>query len=555
LEKDRGKIGMVLFGRAYNAFVEEANLGIPKKFASQGILLIPHDFLPSDHLPSYDRMYWYSGQQILRTARLVKNHPQLFGTFITNFSCGPDSFILSYFRKIMGSKPSLTLELDSHSADVGIDTRIDAALDIIKNYLEMRPAEPLSSFVPEKDNQIHALRSKEIEVVIPSMGRFGSEALAAVFNSIGINAKSLPVPTTKTLGYGRNCTNCKECLPFILSAGSMLEYLKEGKTNNKKTLFFMPTGGGPCRQGQYITRLKDIIDELEIKDAAILTLMDENAYGGMGVKFLIRAWIAVVISDLMQDMEHTLRALALEKNASLIKLEQAWKDLLQILRQGSIFKIFAQLRKMAKGLSAIELRQPLNQAKLVSLVGEVFVRREEFSRMDLINKLSERGFVVRSAPVAEYIYYCNYLINKNSKALRVSWKDRIKTPMINALQVILEKKIKQILSESGLITIELVDIKKTIERARLLISEDLLGEGILTVGCALREIKHAACGIISIGPFACMPSRLAEAILSSEMAHLPFLSIETDGNPFPQIIQSKIEIFMLRAERFHHFQA
>ena len=42
--------------------------------------------------------------------------PQLFGTYITNFSCGPDSFIIGYFRDIMGRKPSLTLELVSSEA-------------------------------------------------------------------------------------------------------------------------------------------------------------------------------------------------------------------------------------------------------------------------------------------------------------------------------------------------------------------------------------------------------------------------------------------------------
>jgi hypothetical protein len=65
-----------------------------------------------------------------------------------------------------------------------------------------------------------------------------------------------------------------------------------------------------------------------------------------------------------------------------------------------------------------------------------------------------------------------------------------------------------------------------------------------------------------------MPSRVAEAILVKEMniegkklasnkeininsKNLPFLAIETDGNLFPQIIQSKLEIFMLQADRLH----
>jgi hypothetical protein len=36
-----------------------------------------------------------------------------------------------------------------------------------------------------------------------------------------------------------------------------------------------------------------------------------------------------------------------------------------------------------------------------------------------------------------------------------------------------------------------------------------------------------------------------------ELTNLPFLYVETDGNAFPQITQSKIEIFMMQAENLH----
>ena len=70
-----------------------------------------------------------------------------------------------------------------------------------------------------------------------------------------------------------------------------------------------------------------------------------------------------------------------------------------------------------------------------------------------------------------------------------------------------------------------------------------------------------------------MPTRVIEAVLSAEStmenkrlfdtAHgslgktggaidnLPFLSIESDGNPFPQIIEARIEAFCLQVERLH----
>ncbi|MNC96288.1 hypothetical protein D3C83_136260 [compost metagenome] len=37
----------------------------------------------------------------------------------------------------------------------------------------------------------------------------------------------------------------------------------------------------------------------------------------------------------------------------------------------------------------------------------------------------------------------------------------------------------------------------------------------------------------------------------SDFDELPFLSIESDGSPFPQIINAKLEAFCLRAGRLH----
>jgi predicted nucleotide-binding protein (sugar kinase/HSP70/actin superfamily) len=134
LEKDPDRTAVVIFARPYNGFVKEAHMGIPGKLASRGILVMPFDFLTFDDEKTKRHMYWGMGQLILKAARAVKRHPQLFGTYITNFSCGPDSFIVGYFRSLMGQKPSLTLELDSHTADAGLETRVEAFLDIVAAY-------------------------------------------------------------------------------------------------------------------------------------------------------------------------------------------------------------------------------------------------------------------------------------------------------------------------------------------------------------------------------------------------------------------------------------
>ncbi|MGE5680241.1 MAG: acyl-CoA dehydratase activase, partial [Bacillota bacterium] len=583
LQNDPERFAVVLLGRAYNAFAKEANLGVPQKFASRGITIIPHDFLPYDDLDSYSHMYWAMGQQILRGARFIKEHDQLFAAYITNFSCGPDSFIIPYFRNIMGRKPSLTLELDSHSADAGINTRIEAALDIIKSFRHLNS----KGQIEETTDEFRALEiigetkiidssgrelpitDSSVKVLVPSMGQLETQAFSAAFRYMGIRSEPLPVYTAETLTAGRGNTSCKECLPLILNAGSMIEYYQKRQDPNEKTLFFMAKGDGPCRLGQYYVYLEDIIKKRKMVNFGIYTLSDEDSYEGLGNKFVIRGWTALTLAAIMKDIYYAIQALAVDKISANMIFKEQYSKLLNVIEKGTQRDIYNQLKHTTEVLSRIEKKETIERAKKVVIVGEIFVRHDEFSRMDLMERLIERGFVVKVVPIGEYVYYSNYLArreNRNNSPL----KDNIKFSIRDYIQISIDRKIRKILSGSGFTEYDLPKMKEIIGRAEKFIRPEMPGEAILTVGSALREILDHVSGVISLGPFGCMPSRVAESILNVEMniqgkmysenrvngnkilaEDLPFLAIETDGNIFPQIIQSKIEIFMLQAERLH----
>ncbi len=136
---DRLYVG--LFGRPYNAFTRDANMGIPRKFTSRGVTVVPFDMIYDEGAPIFPNMYWYYGQQDMKAAEIVRQTPNLYLSWISNFSCAPDSFMLHYLRWMMGRKPYLVLEIDSHTADAGLDTRIEAFLDIIDSFRrEAHPA-------------------------------------------------------------------------------------------------------------------------------------------------------------------------------------------------------------------------------------------------------------------------------------------------------------------------------------------------------------------------------------------------------------------------------
>jgi predicted nucleotide-binding protein (sugar kinase/HSP70/actin superfamily) len=137
-----GRPAAVIVGRTYNTNDRGANLDLPLKLRKLGVLPIPIDFLPLDTVDitdAFPTMFWRSGQDILAAARLVAADPRLQAVYLTNFACGPDSFLVSFFRRLMGGKPFLELEIDEHTGDAGVITRCEAFFDSL-HLTNGRPA-------------------------------------------------------------------------------------------------------------------------------------------------------------------------------------------------------------------------------------------------------------------------------------------------------------------------------------------------------------------------------------------------------------------------------
>jgi len=590
LESDPQKFAVILFSRPYNGFVEEAHMGIPHKFASRGITVIPLDFLDLEEEHSKRHMYWGMGKRIMKAARLVERHPQLFGTYITNFSCGPDSFMVGYFRDIMGRKPSLTLELDSHTADAGLETRVEAFLDIVQAYRHLVAQNQIvakkktfiaartalnngAASVITSKGEVLPMTDPRVTVLLPSMGKYGAEALAAVLRGSGLNAKAHRPSDEAVLKLGRANTTCKECLPLILTTGTLLSYINNGKRDDEVLVYFFATGSGPCRFGQYYIFMEDLVKRLEIPDVALFALSSENSYVGMGEDFERRGWWGIIVSDVIEDIRSMLLTNAKDPEAAMAVLEQEWHKILKEIESGDYDRLEHQLTQTADRFRSLALRRPPQSVPVITLAGEIFVRRDALSRQYLTERLAKMGFATVCSPVAEWVLYCNYMVDEGLNPEDMSIMEKVKLKIRNKFQARYEKRIKSILSTSGLVQAEPLDMNTIIDNASPYISRDLPGEAILTIGSSLTEVVSHSCGVIAIGPFGCMPNRLSEAILNETMNsrdkmatepenkllrsvladidELPFLAIESDGSPFPQLINAKLETFCLRAERLH----
>jgi predicted nucleotide-binding protein (sugar kinase/HSP70/actin superfamily) len=592
LEADPERIAVVLFGRPYNAFAEETNKGVPSKFASRGVEIIPYDFLMYEAEENYKDTYWEMGQRIIKAARIIERHPQLFGCYLTNFLCALDSMMVQHFRDLLGTKPSLTIEVDSHTADAGVNTRIEAFMDVIKNYLKVqgrvgktqeafRPARAeldelgKAVFISARGEKTR-IESGKVKVVVPSMGDLFNRGFTAVLRGMGWNAEPLPVCDREALDLGRSVTTSKECLPIINIVGELMKYLKYRKDPEEKLVMMIVGAGGCCRVGQYDILLKTTIEKLRLPNITTMTLSNDDGYAGLGLGFRLGIVKSVYVFDALDDIRNAVKALAVDKPAALSLLNAEIDKIEGTFDGTNKTSFYKQLRLTAATLATIRTTVPITQAKYIGLVGEIFVRRDHFSLMGIPDLLADQGFVMLDAPVSEWVRYTDFLRDIGMYELKTNFVGKLEMAISDKVQDWHESKIKTILARTGLFEKEMIDIKKFMENSKHILPFTLTGEPGLSTGAALHHLADKYCGVINVGPFGCMNSRMTEAVATLEMTvegkeeaarqaghpidlsdlkasteTLPFLSVECDGNPFSQIIRARFETFLLQADRLH----
>ncbi|MGE5382317.1 MAG: acyl-CoA dehydratase activase [Omnitrophica WOR_2 bacterium] len=580
---------IVIVGRDYNAFSDFANKGIPQKFASLGYKVIPFDILDcsSETLVSYQS--WEAGKRILRVAQLIKNHPQLFPVYISNFSCGPDSFIIPIFRNIMGNKPCLTLELDQHTADAGINTRIDAFLDVIINHRSsvQSPVTSKNNFKAaqiaridnktvyvDSENQILDLKDKNVQLVIPCIGDMVAALFAASLRSLGYNAVALPEMEPEILEWGQKYTSGKECLPIILLAGSLMNYVEKKRLNGERLAFFNIGGASACRIAQYPVFLANIIKNEEIKNVALFTLINQEGYIGLPGAFLKRSIEAITLNDVLEDVRSGILANAVDPEAGLKFFYEQFNILIDSFSNdySNLFKnldLFS--RRIAKN---VPYHTHISKSKYIALTGEIFIRHNQFAHKKLNHYFGRKGFIVKDAYISEWVKYLDYAWRKGVDRPELNYIEGMHRRIREQYITYIENKIQKILSLTGYLKPHKTRVINTIKHSLHVLPLESTGEPALTFGTAMSEGYEQYCGIINVGPFGCLQTRVAEAICSPNMTlgkkrevkenlnldydipeklnedtEIPFLTIECDGKGYPQIIESKLETFLVQINR------
>jgi predicted nucleotide-binding protein (sugar kinase/HSP70/actin superfamily) len=378
-------------------------------------------------------------------------------------------------------------------------------------------------------------------VYIPIMGEGSSDAFAAAFRWLGVNAQPTPPSDERTRELGAKYTNGDECYPAKVTVGDFLRVIEQPGFDPGRASFFMPTADGPCRFGQYAPFLRKILNEAGYVGVQVLSPSSLNGYEDLGeiaTPFLRMAWRSLVCADIVHRALLKTRPYETTPGAADRAYQESLQDVCTTIEK-SCADVGCQLRSLVEAMTRCRdrfrrvpaLYDP--EIPLIGVVGEIFCRLNTFSNEDLIRKLEGYGAECCLSHIGEWVSYTNDEAKRKLRLVGrdVSWgmvKTFIRTHIQHADEEALIAPF-----EDDFSGYEEPPIEEILDLAwPYLPTGGALGEMVLSVGKAAYLAKHGADGIIDISPFTCMNGIVSEAIypkLSKAYGGIPIRNFYFDG--------------------------
>ncbi|MBI5499406.1 MAG: hypothetical protein HY907_04130 [Deltaproteobacteria bacterium] len=554
------KPAFVLVGRPYNLYDGGLNVGLPRKIAEHGLPIIPLDglgFREADIDPVYHNTYWNFAQRALAGVQRLTRSPHLYPICLTNFSCGPDSFNLTYAERINGRKPMLILELDEHAADAGYVTRVEAFVDVVREVEARRLAGagaggaagakdapggggPLAAarrLLPGGSapapsgayGERVGLEWKKRRTWFPPMHAYGTGFLAAIFRRHGIDAAPLPVEDREAFEIGRRLTRGTECLPTAVTIGALVKKLRELGADPRREAFFMPTAEGPCRFGQYATLHKLILQDLGWGDIEIVSPSSYNAYQGIPEAVRRDMWSGIVASDVL--FKAVCKARPYEREPGAV-------DRAAMIHQTLIERAIESGRRwepeLVRAVEALAaLRGDGPPRPLVGVVGEIYVRCNAYSNGEVIRAIEAAGGEAWLAPIGEWILYTSWMA-KHEALNGTNVFNPIELAMTLLKNRYMHGEEQRLYALGGAFLADRHEpaVEQAIDVGAKYIPPEFAGEAIITMGRAMLFARQGASMVVNCAPFGCMPGTLTSSCLQEVQAEtgVPMVSMFYDGD-------------------------
>ncbi|NVL90852.1 MAG: CoA activase [Desulfobacterales bacterium] len=563
---------LVLLGKCHNIFDEGLNLHIAGKLRRTGHITIPYDMLPVDDavLPAhYNNVVWQNTRDLMKALTLMRGDERLFPVLLTNFGCGPDSFFIKYMETEIEGKPHLTLEVDEHTGDAGMITRIEAFLDTLGGVprRKKRPIRPFNLVIkgrsrvldPWGPNPDLMQRLENRVIYFPYVSLSFCAVIQAALEAIGLEARVLPKPNDETEYLGRQVTSGRECHPFIITCGEFVKMTRRPGFDPDRTAILMQNYDGACRFSQYGIGHADLFRSMGLHRIPVIAPLTSTRFdefsGLFGLRFTRLLWQGWVASEVLERLRLHVRPYEKNQGEADLVYEAGIRDIANAVAQPNGKRrwghspVLEALKRALKNLEGV----PMDRSKerpTIGIVGEFYTVLNTRANHNLVRTLEGLGAEVKIhgltvvncyALFSGHYYARNRLRDRKPvSALYYLMRNQWVRFWTNRMEGCLGKELRPF---------GILDVPTVLKECGTFINYDI-DPVLATLTARVRRFAGSGvCGICNLFVLNCMLGNVLVPIFKNALKaykHLPVLHASYDGQKETNML-TRIEAFMHQA--------
>ncbi len=583
-----GEPAVIVAGRPYSVCSPEVNLALPRKIVSRGYHVIPVDMLPQLNESSPERNVWHFTQQISNAVAYVNQYPDFYICLVSCFSCGPDSSIYHGLRESLAGRTFCYLEIDSHTAHAGFETRIGAFLDILEQRKRKNEAPEIQLGAPRKPTEEirQASLSHDFEYILDSNGRrieyddpkvvhihtditnhFTSSMVYASYEKHGLTCRLIGKAGPEMMQYARKVCSGRECIPMTAMTGAVVNDIQNRRDSAEISVYLSLDQEGPCQNGAWPIVWQTFGRRLKLENVIWgVSLNKIQNHLGLEDQLLQEINVAVLLGDFFEEAQNALQCAALDKETAIDRFHFEFTRFNESLGQGRPLE--EALAAWALKVAEIPLGVSIDNIPKVLIFGGlnlIFIHypvTEYFIQQGIIPKVvdvAEGACFLASEDVSRYGFKHGFITP--SEQLACSPPRKNKKEAVKARQArfwmkkidSFKKKFRRIMEASGLLFDHHISFPEIIEEGHKYVSFNGFTETTATAGrYVCSENDRLYDGFINLGSFNCQPAMNSQAIIRplANASDVPYVALDCEG-PWISANQRKLlEAVAVQAKRF-----
>jgi predicted nucleotide-binding protein (sugar kinase/HSP70/actin superfamily) len=306
-----------------------------------------------------------------------------------------------------------------------------------------------------------------------------------------------------------------------------------------------------------------LFEELGWENVVVLVASSENSYRELGPTFSRDVWRGLVLGDYFADVRNALRLLARDPGGAQVLFDAVWQDVLRAFAGGPR-ELDRELPRAAERFAAVPRKGRLEDLPKVLIVGEIYVRRDNFSVDELSELLIAKGIYPKVTGITEWFHYTDFARKfimegrrKREGWLRALLDGGLKDEALYLIETLWKKKVEDKIAAAlwptGLIPHVPHDMSEVIgEGHKEFVDPELESEATVSPAVGAAAMGEGYSGVAIIAPFGCLPGRLIEGVYApwAKARDYPVLALENDGQPYSPNTVSRMEVFAHNVLRF-----